>query len=239
MYAIAVCDDERNAAQYIALSVRERFERRNIPAVVDDFSSSEELVKRLSNTSYDVLLVDIDMPGLDGIELCRRYRECGGDALVVFVSNKESLVFQTFDVRPFRFVRKHRFAREVDMLCTDLIAELERRNDQWLRFRNSRDDTVYSINVQKLMYVEVFDKICRFYSVNHTREIRIKLKELEEHLIPFGFLQIHRSYLVNPYYIYRIDTDIVLLDNGQQLPLSRRRREWVTEAFFTWSRGAL
>jgi DNA-binding LytR/AlgR family response regulator len=76
-------------------------------------------------------------------------------------------------------------------------------------------------------------------TVNDVKEIRAKLKELETQLLPFGFLQIHRSYLVNPYYIYRIDMNEVLLDNGQKLPLSRRRREQITEAFFAWSRGTL
>jgi DNA-binding LytR/AlgR family response regulator len=240
VYSIAVCDDELPAAEYIARCVRERFERRNLPALVDEFTSSEKLKKRLEEgTSYDALLVDIDMPNLNGIELCRKFRAYGGDALVVFISNKEAMVFQTFDVQPFRFVRKNHFAQEVDQLCSDLSQELERRSERWLRFQNPRDDTVYSINVQKLMYVEAFDKVCRLCTVNDVKEIRAKLKELETQLLPFGFLQIHRSYLVNPYYIYRIDMNEVLLDNGQKLPLSRRRREQITEAFFAWSRGTL
>lgn len=238
MYTMAVCDDEPMAARYIMASVTDRFQARNLPVTVDCYSNPAELERRLdSGTYYDVLFLDIDMPGLDGIELCKRFREHDGDALVVFVSNKEALVFQTFQVQPFRFVRKNHFSAEIDVLCRDLENELARRGDKWLRFHADQENAVYSINVRKLMYVEACGKYCRLYSTGKTHELKSRLKDLMTPLAEHDFIQIHRSYLVNPYYIYRIDTDTVLLDGGQELPLSRNRREAARDAFFCWSIG--
>lgn len=237
MYSIAVCDDEREAVQYIASRVTEQFRAKNRPVAVDWYTNPERLEKQLcAGTSYDILLLDIDMPKLNGIELCRRFRAKAGESLIVFISNKEELVFQTFDVQPFRFVRKSRFASEIEKLCQDLMVEMDRRSDKWLRFMDNRE-AVYSVNIRKLMYVEALGKLCRLVSEESVKEVRIQFNELVETLDKHGFIQIHRSYLVNPYYIYRIDLEDVLLDCGVQLPLSRRRRSQIKEQFFDWSRG--
>lgn len=238
MYTAAICDDEQDIARYVTDSVSARFSAQQKPISADWYTDSAALEKRMSSgLSYDVLFLDIDMPGLDGIELCRRFRKMGVDSLVIFVSNKEDMVFQTFDVLPFRFLRKSRFAEEIDKLCQDLLLELERRQERWLRFQTEPDGVVYSVNIQKLIYVEARGKLCLLHSAANNQEIRSRLSDLERQLKPHGFLQVHRSYLVNPYYIYRIDTDTVLLDQGERVPLSRRRREQLTEEFFRWSRG--
>lgn len=239
MYMIAVCDDDAKTAHHIASSVESIFRERNCPIAIDCYTESTKLERRLeTDTHYDVLLLDIDMPQLDGIELCRKFRSKSGDALVVFISGKESLVFQTFDVQPFRFVRKNLFFQEIDKLCRDLIGELERRSERWLRFQLESDGTIYSVNVQRLLYVEADRKLCKLYTMDGgIKEIKIHFRGMAEQLLPIGFIQIHRSYLVNPYYIFRIDMDTVLLDRGEQLPLSRNRRSQVKEDFFRWSRG--
>lgn len=237
MYAIAVCDDVARAASHIAETVERRFEALGCPAVVDRYTSAVELEARLNaGGCYDGILLDIDMPTLDGIEFCRRFRKRGGEALVVFISNRAELVFQTFEVSPFRFIRKTHFTEEIDRVCRDMLEQFRRAEAQWLRFSNEKDDTVYALNVQKLLYVEARGKLCRFRSADGEKEIRIPLGSIAEKLSPFHFIQPHRSYLVNPACIYRIDADTVLLDNGEGVPISKYRREQTKEAYFDWCR---
>jgi DNA-binding LytR/AlgR family response regulator len=236
MYSVAVCDDEEVVARYISKCIAKRFREKQTAVMIDSYCEAGRLHKRIgSGTSYDILILDIDMPGLDGIEFCRKFRAAGGDSLVVFVSNKEDLVFQTFDVQPFRFVRKSCFQSEIDRLCKDLLEELDRRSDKWLRFTDDKD-VVYSVNVRRVIYIEAFGKTCKLVSADGEREIRLGFKHLQDLLREHDFLQIHRSYLVNPYYIYRIDMEEVLLDDGSTLSISRRRREKIKEEFFEWSR---
>lgn len=238
MYAFAVCDDAARAASHIAETVERCFQELNCPAVVDRYTSALDLEARLeAGGCYDGILLDIDMPALDGIEFCRRFRKKGGEALVVFISNRTELVFQTFEVSPFRFIRKSHFSGEIGRVCRDMLEQLRRSEAQWLRFSNERDDTVYSINIRKLLYVEARGKLCRFRSGDGEKEIRIPLGKLAEKLAEFHFIQPHRSYLVNPCCIYRIDADTVLLDNGEQLPISKYRREQTKEAYFDWCRN--
>lgn len=236
MYQIAICDDVHEAAERIAVCAAEQFQKQGCPVEIDCYTNPLELEQRLAEgVCYDVLMLDIEMPGKSGIELSRAFRARGGDALVVFISGKDSMVFQTFDVQPFRFLRKGFFDEEIGTLCGDVAAELERRNDQWLRFSDDRGNRFYSVNVRKLIYVEACGKNCRLYTKEHVREVRARLNELYQKLKPFSFLQIHRGFLVNPSYIYRIDFETVLLDDGTTLPVSRSKRAQLKKEFFDWT----
>ncbi len=238
MYTFAVCDDEPAMACLVADKIHAYYKEKHVQISVNCFSNPKNLQSSLlKKNCYDVLLMDIDMPGIDGIELCRNFRQNGGDSLIVFISNKEELVFQTFDVQPFRFVRKRRLNEELENLCRALTSELEKRMDVRLRFDNEVDGSVLSLSINKLIYIEARGKFCMLKTTEGEDEIRIQFQELQDKLAQFSFMQPHRSYLVNPRFIYRIGKDEILLDGGEQLPISRRRREKIKEAYFRWSRA--
>ncbi len=236
MYAIAVCDDEPVFVRMICDTVRKLLQQWKLAANVDGYDSAGDLLARLEGgICYDALLLDIDMPDMDGIELCRRFRTAQRGMLVVFVSNKEEMVFQTFEVQPFRFVRKRRLRQEISSTLLAVTQELNRRQDKWLRFHNETDGTVYSVNIRKLLYIEAQGKYCNLVSEDGNQQVRHQLQIFVDKLEGECFIQVHRSYLVNPHHIYRIDADTVLLDTGATVPISRRRRNQIKEDYFRWS----
>ncbi len=240
MYSIAVCDDEKTAMQYIVHDVRANFEKLNQPVLVDGYTDPQDLETRLKQgTTYDALLLDIDMPGLNGIELCRHFRQQDGDALIVFVSNREELVFQTFEVSPFRFIRKSHFSAEIEKLCLDMNTELGRRAERYLCIKDEPGNTVVSVSINKLYYVEASRKVCLLHTKDGVIEIKAAFKDIKSELDAFDFLWPHRSYLVNPHFIFRLDNTDVVLDNGEKIPLSRNRVTEVKSEFFRWRRAGL
>ena len=236
MYSIVVCDDVCETAEYIVARVRDKMAELHCQSNVVWYSDSRKLKKSIENGNYyDVMLMDIDMPGTNGIDLCKLCRQKGNESIIVFVSAKEQMVFQTFEVQPFRFIRKTFFEEELDGLCRDLVRELEKRNEKWLRFYNEIEDKVYAVNINKLIYVEARNKECCLVSTNEEQNIKIKLGDLEESLASYSFIKVHRSYLVNPMHIFKIDQDEVKLTGDRTIPLSRRRRELIKEMYFNWS----
>ncbi len=236
MYQIAVCDDEPKIAEFVGSRLKKEFEQNNCPVTIYKYTDVTELNRRIDRGSqYDIFFLDIDMPAMDGIEFCRQIRKKGTDSLVVFVSSKETLVFQTFEVQPFRFIRKNFFEQEVGTLCRDLIAEMEKRRGRWLRFENQSEGTVYSYNINKIVYIEARNKFCAIRTMDKTEEVRIKLSELSRLLEPYSFIQVHRSYLVNPMHIYRIEADEVVTNQQDHIPISRRRRDQIKEEYFEWN----
>lgn len=238
MYIFAVCDDEAAFSHSISSLIQDRFREMHVPVSVYSFTDPAELLKRMDEgQQYDVLFIDIDMPGMDGIEFARRLRAQGDDALLIFVSNKEELVFQTFDVQPFRFIRKRYIDREIDDIFRDVTGELERRSEKWIRFADEAQDTLFSVPVGQVVYVEARGKSCFIHMTHRDEEVKIRFRKMTGLLEPYGFIQVHRSYYVNPRFIYRISADTVELDDGTSVPLSRRRREAVKEEYFRWSMG--
>lgn len=110
---IAACDDNLEMLELLSCLISERFLYHNIITRIDKFSDPLPLCNALGNDDHDLLFLDIDMPKIDGITLAKNIRERGSRIDIIYISNKEELVFKTFDVQPFSFTRKSRFFEEI------------------------------------------------------------------------------------------------------------------------------
>lgn len=239
-YQAAVCEDHPGALSLIRAQLEKAFHDRKLPIVLDAYSDPRMLLKAVGDgRKYDLFCLDIDMPGLNGIELCRRLRADGSHALVVFISGKEELVFQTFEVQPFRFVRKNHFKEELPQLADDVSRELRGRAEASIVVAESHSKRLYTFETRELLYIEALAKDCRFVTTAGEVILTVRLMELEERLRPHGFIRCHRSYLVNCQYIFSIQKDSVTLDDGTVLPVSRGRAGEVRNLFFAYVNGGV
>lgn len=238
LYHAALCEDERGSLEFIRTHLAAELERCRFPAAFDSYTSSVELLKAVEQgAKYDLLFLDIDMPRLDGISLCRKFREAQIDALVVFISNKEELVFQTFEVRPFRFMRKNHFLEELPTLARDIRREFLNRSEEVLPIQENSSNKVYSFHAGQILYVEALLKECRFVLPNSEQRVHCQLGALEKQLAEHGFIRCHRSYLVNYRWIYLIEKEDILLEDRRQIPLSRSRAAEVRRLFLQYLGG--
>ena len=236
MYQAAIVEDEEVFLNRSKELLADTFRERKAKVAFDFFMSGEEFLPMMEqHFHYDIIFLDIEMPGMDGITVCRRIREIAPDALVVFISNKESLVFQTFEVQPFRFIRKSELDEMVFSLVDSILAELARRQQKIIKIEESSGGDVYSFDVRKILYIEAQRKECAIVTEDGLTTLRSKLMTLEELLEDQDFIKIHRSFLVNLSSITKIQKDSVLLKNGHELPLSRNMREQVKQAFLNHS----
>lgn len=232
MYQSAIVEDEGAVRDYLAHTLRQAFQEANVAMEFDTFPSGRAFLALFErHFHYDVIFLDIEMPDLDGIALCRRIREVAPDSLVIFISNKEELVFQTFEVQPFRFVRKSQYQNSLPALVKALLAELDRRGSRFLQITEPASKDIYSFEVGRILYVEAQRKDCRIVTADGESLLRCKLMTLEEQLMPYGFLKPHRSYLVNCRYIFHIGRTAIQLTDGSHIPVSRDKLERVKEQF--------
>lgn len=237
MYYMAVCDDQIANADFIVGTLEKKMSSFGCPAQFEVYTDPRELRYEIGEGKhFDALFLDIDMPELDGLSLCRFIKLKLETCLIVFVSNQEQLVFQAIEVQPFRFIRKRYFREEVDKLARDVMAELGRREKMLIRLTDQSGKRAYAFDINKVFYIEAQGKKCRVVTEESKTELTTKLTDFQAIVSPFKFIKIHRSYLVNPMYIFRIERESVKLDNGEELPMSRNRADHVWEAFFSWSR---
>ena len=189
-----------------------------------------ELTKAFSDgKGFDLYFLDIEMPELDGISLAKKIRSLNPDAIIVFISNKEELVFQSFEVRPFRFLRKNHFEEELPGFIIDLKKALTGQKKRSVVFENGSE--LISVSVSDLLYVEAMRKECVLHTTTGSITVKNKFSDTAEELSEHGFVQCHRSFLVNCRYIYSISRDGIVLDNKEILPVGRTHLEHVKEEF--------
>ena len=236
MYQAAIVEDEELFLRNTKSLLADTFASRKVPVAFDFFLSGTEFLPMIEqHFHYDMIFLDIEMPEIDGISVCRRIRQIAPDALVVFISNKESLVFQTFEVQPFRFIRKSELKELVAPLVDSIISELSRRDQKIIRFEEPGSGDVFSFDISKIKYVEAQRKECLIHTKEGSKSIRIKFMNLEEMLQKYNFIKIHRSFLVNIDEISQIKKESVQLLSGDELPLSRSLREQVKQEFLNHS----
>ena len=210
----------------------ESFESRNLHVGFDLFSDGESFLSMYElHYHYDMIFMDIEMPNINGIDVCRRVRAITPDALIVFISNKEELVFQSIEVQPFRFIRKSQFHTLLPSLAEALEKELLKKNPKIIRITEPVSNDVFSFDANQIEYVEAQRKFCLINTEKNQTLVQMPLHAFEEQLVPYGFIKTHRSYLVNCRYISRITRNTVLLFSGKELPLSRGLAESVKKAF--------
>lgn len=221
----AICEDDEQVLCLLAQSLRREFSAQGVRADFERFTDAEGLLDVLADDPrrFDVYFLDIEMGGMDGIDLCRRIKRGHPEALVVFVSNKEELVFQSIEAQPFRFMRKSHFVEEQRRTVAAVILELSRCRERFVVLEDAHTGRSWRLDVGALSYVEVRGRYCHFHLHGEEAVIRCRLLDVEQRLQGQRFLKPHRSFLVNIDHVLYVEKSHVRLDDGTEVPLSRSR----------------
>jgi DNA-binding LytR/AlgR family response regulator len=235
---IALCEDQSSSLDYIENLILEQFDCYDIEVRTSKYLNGTELLAAIrSGEKFELFLLDIDMPEINGIELGKRIRQFAPDSYIVFVSNKEEMVFQSFNVRPYRFIRKSRIRTEMPVFVRDLINEYEVEEEKVLMLQEDHSDTVYHVKMNQIVFIEVMGKYCTVHCSSGDIEIRHRMKDFELSLEKQGFIKCHRSFLVNYRYIFSIRRNMIILDDQRTVPISRSKNQIVRDRFFSLING--
>lgn len=232
MYQGVLFEDDIEAGEYLCERITQQFSLRNeiIQLILCDHGTTF-LQTADEHISYDVFFLDIEMPGLDGIALAKRLREIYPNTPMVFVSSHESLVFNTFEVEPFRFIRKGQFEVSLAPLVSDLLIKLKKNGQRTIYLTEPGTGDIYSFYMSDLHYIEAQRKDCRLRTRDRDVYLRCQISVLEKQLEKWSFIKCHRSYLVNWRCIFLIGKNTIRLTNGEEIPLSRAHSNAVRLAF--------
>ena len=181
----------------------------------------------------DAVFLDIEMPGMDVIKIADEIRKFNQYVHIVFISNREELVYQSLVYRPFRFIRKSKMNAELEEALKALVKEV-REASKYIVVGNSSKS--YNIYISDIIYIESSKHNITIHTEKEIICVRDTMTRLEDVLEKYYFIRIHSGYLVNPKYIYSIGTKDVILDNKVELPISRHKIADTKKRFFEYSR---
>ncbi len=225
-FLIGICDDEQADLERIEEALLKSMEKSSMKGSVDCrlFQDGEALFESCQREAYDLLFLDIEMPGVDGFELAKRICMGARKCSIIFVSGYESLVFDSWQYSPLWFVRKGMLERDMRLALKKCL-EREPFAANCCLFKGKEmplGDIMYIECKGHLLFVKRKD--------GRSFEQYGSLKAFEEEFSASSFLRIHKSYLVNQRYIKEIGKREVLLTDGTLLEMGRDRRKSLLEA---------
>lgn len=232
---IALCDDDRTALPVIVGAAESAFRNQGIRTELQSYQSGKALLDAMVTNRFDIILLDIDMPGLDGIEVGRRIREMGGTTQIIFVSECESRVFESFEVQPLGFVRKSNFLNDIAAVVRLYIKTcVQEQNSEYMEF-DTRSGLL-NLKIRQIRYIEGSRNYQLLYLEGEAgpTEVKMTMDRLEEVLEPRGFIRIHKGYLVNCQFIQRIQSTLLSLRDGTELPIGRSKMGEVKSKFLIY-----
>ena len=209
---IAICDDEEKVREILLRIVGAAFPEDTI----DTFSSGEELLK--ASEVPDILLLDIKMPGISGMEVAKRLRERTDKTVIIFITGEEQYVFDSFDVQAFHYLVKpfsDQKLEEVLNKAKELITKEKRQPEKKYVMVNSGGSHI-RICLSDVIYAEVFNSKVIVHTTDSDIEYYGRLTELEK-LAGEDFFRTHRAYLVHLKFVKKYDATNVYLKKGQAL----------------------
>jgi DNA-binding LytR/AlgR family response regulator len=221
---IAIVDDEK----IIREQIKSLIEKQKPDCCLDSYGTGEELLKE--GKSFDVLFLDIQMDGMNGIDTAKVLRERGEDTVLVFITAVKEYVFEAFDVSAFHYLLKPIEEKKFEEVFDRAVKEAGTRKaqEQDVFFIKTRNRNI-TLDRKTILYVENQGKKVEIHTTAEIIEIYASMKELELQLGE-SFCRCHRGYLVNMAYIAEYENDSIRLSNGEKIFMAKERyHEFVKE----------
>lgn len=227
-YKIAVCDDEQNQLEQISALVREWSARAGCVCEIQTFLSAEVfLFSYEEEKDYDILLLDVEMKEISGVELARRLRHDKNRAEIVFITSHFEFFGEGYEVDALHYLMK---PITQEKLMPVLSKAAERRAAEPNSLILTCEGETIRLYESDILYVEAF----RHYIIIHMGQEECRIKEsisAFSEKLSGDFYRTHRSCLVSLKHIVRISRTEVLLDDGTRLPLARGKYDDINRAF--------
>ena len=235
-YKIAVCDDNETDQAYVIgfLNTWARLNDRSIE--IHTFISAEEfLFQYADEKDYHVLILDIEMGKMNGVELAREIRLGNSELQIVFVTGFPDFIAEGYDVDAIHYLMKP-LERDRFYKAMDKAIERIRLVEPYIILQEKGE--TLRLNLRNILYVEVFSHSCVIHTTSGSIEQKVSITELEK---SFGeqFVRVHRSYLVNLERVKQIGKTEIVLENDEIVPLSRRKYNEVNLAFIRYFKGKI
>lgn len=226
---IGICDDEKEIRDLLAVKIKDMYPEANLCFYEDgrELLSEEE--------KPDILFLDIQMPGTNGIETARRLRSRNENIVLIFVTALEDYVYQAFDVEAFHYLIKP-FTDEKFKEVTERAVKHCQKLNIFLQEKDpaQKEDCLLiksgsahvRIRCAEIVYAEVFNRKIAVHTLHEDVEYYGKMAELETRLGE-DFFRTHRSYLVHFKYVLKYNAATVFLEKGTALMAKKNYPEFV------------
>lgn len=224
MLRIGICDDEAYFSQKLKLMISEYLKGKKLSAEILIFYNGEELL--FSGLSLDILLMDIKLPGKNGMEIIEHLQASRRIGAVIFVTSYEGYALNAFDLDAVHYLLKPVQPPKLYMALDKAIKRANTAAEKSLLLTSGR--TTFRVPMNDILYCEVFDHKVIVHTLNESFQLFDTLDALEKRMDE-RFFRCHRSYLVNMDAVINKSDGYALVTGGHQILIARRKQQEFTK----------
>ncbi len=233
-YRIAVCDDEQSQLQNLTKKLSLYAEAHHASFHIDTYPSAEAFLFAFEeNRNIDLLLLDIEMAEMNGIELAKKVRADNETIQICFITGYPDYMNQGYDVEALHYLIK---PVSTDKLFEVLDRFMKAMETQPRFFLFSVGKEVVRLYEKELFYGEAQGHYIVLYTKQGELKLRMIMPELEKQLGE-GFFRASRSFVVNLRYVTRITKTDIVLEDGTAVPLGKGLFDQANTALITFLRN--
>lgn len=231
VYRVAICDDDRKQIEDVEAILLQWGRQRGHVCQISAFPSGEAfLFAYEEDRAYDILLLDVKMKELSGIDLARRIRQEDDRAEIIFLTSYFEFAGEGYDVDALHYLLKP-VSGEKLMQVLDKAAE--RLAEQPPHVVIACEGSMIKLYESRILYVEAFLHYISIHTAEREYKIKENISSFEEKLSN-AFFRTHRSYLVSLRHITRISRTSVTLEGEIELPLARGKYDEINRAYILY-----
>lgn len=214
---LAICDDDQFFRKELKSFIMDYKTGRRLHIDIYEYNTGEALLA--DRKSFDMVFLDYQMPGLDGMAVARELRSRNLSCSIVFVTSYPHFIYESFEVQPYRFYKKPITQEQIELLLTDYICQ-QKLLAPIIVINDSEQIIVQAKNI---LYVEGDGKYCVVRTEKRTYNSSKTLSQVHALLPQHCFYRSHKSYVINLYSIASFDQGIVTLTNGEIAKIGRSK----------------
>ena len=232
---IAVCDDNPKELERIKGCFC-RIQGYDLVCSYFDSTSTVMEILKTENSPYDLYILDIEMPGMNGLKLAKSISEKDSRSLFVFLTSYTRYMKDVFDVVTFDFIEKPISDEKLLQILERAATYLNITSQHFsFGYRASR----YSLKYDRILYIEKKGRQALIHTFEDVYKTNMTLEEIWKQLNPKSFVHIHSSYIINLYNLDRKDNEIAIMRNGEKLHITKGYRRELAMRHYEFVQGGM
>ena len=215
---ISICDDEKAQRDFLELLVKNWAKARKTAAAISLFQSAEEFLFHYEDCKNpDILLLDIQMKEISGVDLAKKLRRENDHVQIIFITGIPDFIAEGYEVSALHYLIKPvKESKLFDVL--DKAAARKSASPRTILL--SKKSGSIKVREQDIIYAEVLSHKITLHLKTGAEEVYMRISDLEN-MLGSGFFRCHRSYIVSMAYVERVTKTVLILEGGREIPLSR------------------
>lgn len=232
MLNIAILDDEDIYMKRICKITKECMRQMDIDYRTRVYTTGEDLLADFRKEEYfDLYLLDVELPGANGLEVAKHIRRRYTEPVIIYISNHMNYAIRAFEVNTYRYIIKNELEKELPRAYHSMGPLLREKKEEEGFYTIEYYREQEKIYFRDIFYLMKDGKYVVFVHVNGKSQIRAAMGEIYKQLPSERFLMIDRSYVVNIEYMETLKNYKICLRNGIELPVSQPKWPAVRDFF--------